>query len=194
MTQQSAAAQVGASDPRSEEFVDALAAFLIERNALDELAVHRAQRAQKQSGERFDLVLTRLGLLPDVELARLLAEFLGVPLAEAKDLPQVPLLAEHLQLNFLASNRLIPLSEDGETIVVATADPFNTDPIAAIGFLLGRPVEARLMAASIVERAIQEIYGRAGALGPEQEAGAGETPGPGNRPVYLLVGSIPLSR
>jgi hypothetical protein len=194
MTQQSAAAQVGASDPRSEEFVDALAAFLIERNALDELAVHRAQRAQKQSGERFDLVLTRLGLLPDVELARLLAEFLGVPLAEAKDLPQVPLLAEHLQLNFLASNRLIPLSEDGETIVVATADPFNTDPIAAIGFLLGRPVEARLMAASIVERAIQEIYGRAGALGPEQEAGAGQASDEDVRRLEDLASEAPIIR
>ncbi len=194
MTQQSAAAQVGASDPRSEEFVAALAAFLIERNALDELAVHRAQRAQKQSGERFDLVLTRLGLLPDVELARLLAEFLGVPLAEAKDLPQVPLLAEHLQLNFLASNRLIPLSEDGETIVVATADPFNTDPIAAIGFLLGRPVEARLMAASIVERAIEEIYGRAGALGPEQEAGSGQASEEDVRRLEDLASEAPIIR
>ena len=87
--------------------------------------------------------LTRLGLLPDVELGpRLLAEFLECAAGGSRaTLPQVPLLAEHLQLNFLASNRLIPLSEDGETIVVATADPFNTDPIAAIGFLLGRPVE-----------------------------------------------------
>jgi general secretion pathway protein E len=194
MTQQSAAAHAGASDPRSEEFVTALAAFLLERNALDELAVHRAQRAQKQSGERFDLVLTRLGLLPDVEMARLLAEFLGMPLAEAKDLPQVPLLAEHLELSFLASNRLLPLAEDGETIVVATADPFNTDPIAAIGFLLGRPVEARLMAASVVERAIQEIYGRAGALGPEQEPTAGQASDEDVRRLEDLASEAPIIR
>src|SRR5262245_10043882 len=194
MTQQSAAAQGGASDPRSEEFIAALAAFLLERNALDELAVHRAQRAQKQSGERFDLVLTRLGLLPDVELARLLAEFLGMPLAEAKDLPQVPLLTEHLELNFLASNRLLPLAEDGETIVVATADPFNTDPIAAIGFLLGRPVEARLMAASSVERAIQEIYGRAGALGPDQELASGQASDEDVRRLEDLASEAPIIR
>jgi hypothetical protein len=48
MTQQFSAARGGAFDPRSEEFVVALAAFLLEHNALDELAVHRAQRAQKQ--------------------------------------------------------------------------------------------------------------------------------------------------
>ncbi len=194
MTQQSAAPQPGAADPRSEEFVAALAAFLLERGVLDELAVHRAQRAQKQSGERFDWVLTRLGLLPDVELARLLAEFLGMPLAEAKDLPQVPLLAEHLQLNFLASNRLIPLAEEGDTIVVATADPFNGDPIAAIGFLLGRPVEARLMAGSIVERAIQEVYGRAGAVGPSEATAAGQASDDDVRRLEDMASEAPIIR
>ena len=193
MTQQSATPQLDAADPRSEEFVAALAAYLTQRGALDELAVHRAQRAQKQSGERFDLVLTRLGLLPDVEMARLLADFLGMPLAEAKDLPQVPLLTEHLELNFLASNRLIPLAEQGETIVVATADPFNTDPIAAIGFLLGRPVEARLMAGSIVERAIKEIYGRAGAVGA-QEPAAGQASDEDVRRLEDMASEAPIIR
>ena len=193
MTQQSATSQLDAADPRSEEFVAALAAYLVQRGALDELAVHRAQRAQKQSGERFDLVLTRLGLLPDVEMARLLADFLGMPLAQAMDLPQVPLLTEHLELNFLASNRLIPLAEQGETIVVATADPFNTDPIAAFGFLLGRPVEARLMAGSIVERAIKEIYGRAGAVGA-QESAAGQASDEDVRRLEDMASEAPIIR
>jgi general secretion pathway protein E len=194
VSQQAATPQAGACDPRSDDFVAALAAFLLERGALDELAVHRAQRAQKQSGERFDLVLTRLALLPDVELARLLAEFLGMPLAEAKDLPQTPLLAEHLQLNFLASNRLLPLAEQGETIVVATADPFNTDPLAGIGFLLGRPVEARLMAGSIVERAIKEIYGRAGAVAAGQEPGGGPASDDDVRRLEDMASEAPIIR
>jgi general secretion pathway protein E len=194
MSQQSAAPPAGAADPRSDDFITALATFLLERNALDELALHRAQRAQKQSGERFDLVLTRLGLLPDVELARLLSEFLAIPLADAKDLPQLPLLAEHLQLNFLASNRLLPLAEHGDTIVVATADPFNTDPIAAIGFLLGRPVEARLMAGSIVDRAIKEIYGRAGAVAGGEEPAAGQASDDDVRRLEDMASEAPIIR
>jgi general secretion pathway protein E len=194
MTQQSATAPEGSLDPRSEEFVNALAAFLLERGALDELAVHRAQRAQKQSGERFDFVLTRLGLLPDVEMAQLLAEFLDVPLAGINDLPKAPLLAEHLQLNFLASNRVLPLAERGDTIVLATADPFNSDPIAAIGFLLGRPVEARLMAGSLVERAIQELYGRAGPAAAEREGAAGQASDDDVRRLEDLASEAPIIR
>ena len=78
MTSQASAAQGRGLDPRSEAFVEELAASSCsQRGTLDELAVHRAQRAQRQSGERFDLVLTRLGLVPEADLARLLAEFLG---------------------------------------------------------------------------------------------------------------------
>src|SRR6185295_19946493 len=110
---------------------------------LDELALHRAQRAQRQSGERFDLVLTRLGLIPEGELAGLLADFVGTPLLHPRDLPDIPLLAEQLELQFLKNNRIIPVAEQGDTVIIATADPFNTDPISAVGYLLGRPVEHR---------------------------------------------------
>ena len=68
-------------DPRSEAFVERFGGFLVERGILGELTVKRAVRAQQQSGERFDLVLTRLGLIPEADLARILADYLGLPLA-----------------------------------------------------------------------------------------------------------------
>src|SRR5262245_4715292 len=115
MTEQRAAArQGGAIDPRSEEFVDKFGAFLLQRAALNELPLHRAQRAQRQSGERFDLVLTRLGLVPEAGLATLLAEFLGLPVVDPRELPEVPLFADELQLHFLKSNRIIPIGERGD--------------------------------------------------------------------------------
>ena len=174
MTSQATAARSAGIDPRSEAFVEQLAAFLLQRGTLDELAVHRAQRAQRQSAERFDLVLTRLGLVPEAHMARLLAEFLGVALADAKDLPDVALLADHLQLNFLMSNRIIPIAEQGDTLVVAAADPFNREPIDAIGYLLGRPVEQRVMAAGEIERALERLYGRGAQISSEAAPTASE--------------------
>jgi general secretion pathway protein E len=161
MTDQgSAVRRGGATDPRSEEFVEKFSALLSARGILDELALHRAQRAQRQSGERFDLVLTRLGLVPEDQLAKLLAGFLDLPLVQAKDLPDIPLLADQLQLQFLKSNRIIPIAERGDVVVLAIADPLNTDPVNAIGYLLGRPVEYRIMAAGEIEQALERLYGR----------------------------------
>lgn len=178
MMDQGSAARHGAIDPSDAEFVDKLAAFLSARGVLDELAMHRAQRAQRQSGERFDLVLTRLGLVSEADLAKLLAEFLGLRLVGAADLPEVPLLADRLQLNFLMSNRIIPIAENGETLLVAVADPFKTDPVSAVGYLLGRPIEHCIMPAGEIERALERLYGRRNAIAVEAgPAAAGGTAG-----------------
>jgi general secretion pathway protein E len=164
MIDEGSAARHGAIDPSDAEFVERLAAFLTKRGVLDELAMHRAQRAQRQSGERFDLVLTRLGLVSEADLAGLLADFLGLPLVDASQLPEVPLLADRLQLQFLMSNRIIPIAERGDTLVLAVADPFKPDPVAAVGYLLGRPVERCIMPAGEIERALERLYGRRAAI------------------------------
>jgi general secretion pathway protein E len=148
------------ADPCDEELVERLAAFLARRGVLDEMAMHRALRAQRQSGERFDLVLTRLGLVAEADLARLLAEFLGLPLVDPAELAEVPLLADRLQLQFLKSNRIVPVADRGESLLVAIADPFNTEAAASLSYLLGRPVERGVMAAGDIERALERLYGR----------------------------------
>jgi general secretion pathway protein E len=155
----------GAGDPGER-----LARFLAERGALDELALQRALRAQRQSGERLDVVLTRLGLVAEADLAALVAELLGLRLVQPEELPERPLLADRLQLAFLKSNRIVPVADRGDSLMVAVADPFNTEAPAALSYLLGRPVERGVMAAGEIERALERLYGRGGAVAVEAEA------------------------
>jgi general secretion pathway protein E len=161
-------------DPRTDDFIEGLKAHLVARGVLDEFAALRAQRAQRQSGERFDLVLTKLGLVSEAEMTRQLSDYLGLPLVEASELPDYPLLADRLELQFLMTNRVIPIGEHGQHIVVATSDPFNTDPVAAIGYLIGRPVEARLMTPADLERAVERLYGRSSVAAPGAAAQPGD--------------------
>ena len=152
-----------ATDPRSEAFVERFGGYLVERGILGELTVKRAVRAQQQSGERFDLVLTRLGLIPEADLARLLAEYLGLPLVGAADLPAVALFPNELQIAFLAAAKIIPIEDDGERVVMAMADPFNTEAVSALAFLLGRRIDAAVMSQAEVAIGIAQLYGGAGA-------------------------------
>ena len=150
-----------AADPRSEAFVDRLSAYLIEHDILGELAVKRAVRAQQQSGERFDLVLTRLGLIPEADLARILAAFLGLRLAGGGDLPAVPIFPGELQAVYLAAAKMIPIEDDGERVVLAMADPFNHEAVSALEFLLGRRIDRAVMPQAEVTMAIARLYGAA---------------------------------
>ena len=146
-------------DPRKEEFMDLLGSSLQAEGVLDEFALRRARRAQSQSGERFDLVLSRLGLVSDAAMTATLSKLLAIPMASASDFPQVPLYREDLQVPFLKSNSLLPLSETARGTLVATSDPFNADAIAALAYLLDRPIDLRLAPASDIELHIDRLYG-----------------------------------
>ncbi|MGQ0672224.1 MAG: GspE/PulE family protein [Hyphomicrobium sp.] len=149
------------ADPKGEAFVEAFSAVLLQRGSLDELALKRAQRAQAQSKERFDLVLTRLGLVNEIELVKALGQHLGLPIVAAPEFPRAALFADELPLAFLRSSRLLPIADRGQSIVVATADPFNTEAIAALSFLLKMPIDRRLAAAGDIDQALEQLYGTA---------------------------------
>src|SRR5579872_1437596 len=69
------------------EFERALAARLVAAHNLDAAAVDRAFRLQATSNDRFEQILTTLGLVPEHEVATAIAAELGLPLARADDYP-----------------------------------------------------------------------------------------------------------
>mgnify|MGYP001285339090 FL=1 len=147
-----------AGPPREAAFADRFAAVLIAERALEEMTVGRARRAMRDSGERFDTVLTRLGPLSEADTARHLAAFLGRPLIAAADIPEAPLTIPGLDAEFLRRTALLPVREDGDALLVASADPFATEPAEALSYLLSRPVHLAVAAPADVARALHRLY------------------------------------
>lgn len=149
------------NDPRSPEFVERFSAALREAGRIDALALERAKRAQALSSERFDAVLTRLGLLSDAQLVDALAAFLNLPVADAGQFPPDALPDNRLPITFLKSSRLLPLRLRDDAIEIAVADAFNHDAVNAVAFILKLPVQLRLAAAADIDAALERIYGSA---------------------------------
>lgn len=147
------------ADPRSSEFVERFSAFLKSQGYVDELGLRRAQRAQGQSGERFDLVVMRLGLLADEAMAKALSVFCGIPVLQPHEVPAAAVLSGQLDRDFLKTNKMLPVSDAGTNVVLAVADPFNADGIAAIAYLIDRPVELRVASDGTIQRALDGLYG-----------------------------------
>ena len=95
--------------PLEPGFADDFGAFLLGKGALDELAFQRSRRAANQSGERFDHVLTKLGLISDKQLWENLALFLGIPQIELSDIPEQKILSEFIPEKFISANRILPI-------------------------------------------------------------------------------------
>ena len=145
-------------DPRSTEFAEHFGTFLTAQGTLDELAVKRALRAQKQSGERFHLVLLRLGLIPDAAMAATLSQYCGLRLVSERDFPDMALASEEIEPAFLRQNRILPLADRDGAVEVAVADPFNTEAIAALSYLLSRPVRTAVASDGDIEKGLERLY------------------------------------
>lgn len=164
-------APVDASEPG---FAESFGSFLVQEGAIDPLVLDRAQRATQASAERFDHVLTKLGLLPETDLAVAYSKYLSIPVALPTEMPTGPILNELMGADFVRRNRVLPLSAGTNALMVAVVDPFDQDPVRAIAFLTGRPVILRIVAPAEFEKIFQTLYVADASTAGAQPAGSGD--------------------
>jgi len=151
-----------ASPPQAQVEVADLAhdlgSFLLDRNVIDTAVLDRARRAVRSTGERFDRVLTKLGLLSEADLTAALCSFLAVPPATLAEVPAAPILPDDIKAEFVRRNRVMPLALGEGTLVVGVTDPFNDEPLRGLAFLTDLIVSARLFVPADFDKAYQALY------------------------------------
>ncbi len=145
-------------------FAQDFGAFLAERAILEPSVLERARRAAHTTGERFDNVLTKLGLVSEGDLAVSLSKYLSIPLATPTLVPAAPVLADRVSADFVRRNRVLPLAADDRHLVVGVTDPFNDEPIRALAFLINLPVVTHIFVPADFDRAFDALY-----LAPAQD-------------------------
>ena len=121
------------------------------------------RRAAEAASERFDLVLVKLGLISESDLCIAYATYCNLALVAPGEIPDQPVLADRLKLSFLKANRLLPISVDGQRVLIATADPFVDEAAKAISYMLDVRVDLAVIAPAEIERALRTLYHDAGA-------------------------------
>ncbi len=145
-------------DPRSQEFVDKIGNLLISKGVLDQNAFNRACRAKQETHERFDHILTRLGLVSEIQLLETLSEQLSMISISKDDYPVEAVLNDDLQIEFLKANKILPISETDSTLTLAIGDPFNKEAVEAIAYLIAKNVECRLALSADIDAALEKLY------------------------------------
>src|SRR5215470_4801132 len=151
-----------------EDFATAFGRRLIEANLLDTASLDRARRAAVTTGERFDHVLAKLGLVPEASLLEALACHLGTNVASARDMPAAPVLPEIIRPQFIRSRQVLPVAAEDGRLAVAVVDPFDHEPLQALAYLTGRSVSMLLISADDFAHAIPTLYGDRGKTGQDR--------------------------
>jgi general secretion pathway protein E len=141
-----------------DDLADGLGAFLVERQLVDPAVVERARRATRTTGERFDRVLTQLGLVSEPDLAAALADYVGIPLVAPSDVPAEPVLSDVVAADFVRRNKVLPLALARDTVTVGIADPFSDEPLRALAYVTGMAVSPWLFAPADFDKAYQGLY------------------------------------
>ncbi len=140
--------------------------FLIERGRLDAVQRDRvlAVRRERGDGESESVILTRLGMISEREMAQCLADFFGIPLTQPDDYPTAPVPAGELSVDFIARAQILPLGETPEGLALAMADPNDDYTIKAVRLAVGKPVLPWAAVPSELAGALERVYGRGAAV------------------------------
>ncbi len=139
-------------------FVATVANPLIAEGKLQGAGLNRAIRVQEETGEPLDIVLTKLGLVSESDLAMAMARALDRPLAGPADFPDTPLLHDELQLRFLRQARILPLAAEPDHIVLAMANPLDGFTVEAVQLATGRRAEVSVATPSDIDAALDRLY------------------------------------
>ena len=138
--------------------VKSLEACLIEQGAVSEAIIEKARERQRD-GKRLGDVLQEMGAIDGKAWAQAQASHYGLPYIE--QLPDDGTAAECagiLPINFAKRYQLLPVRKEGETIVLAAADPSALGPIDDVRVLLHRPIKVIVAPGPTIVDAINRVY------------------------------------
>jgi general secretion pathway protein E len=138
--------------------VNSLEAFLIDQGTVTAETLEKARERQRD-GKGLGDVLQEMGAIDSGTWAHALADHFGLPfwerLPEDGDLLE---LVNLLPINFAKRCLLLPVAREGDTVVVATADPASLGPLDDVRLLLRAPIRVVVTPAPIVVDAINRVY------------------------------------
>ncbi len=148
-----------AVDNSTQQPHERLCHWLVEQGKLREEDLRKAERIHQPGGTSLPVMLVRLGLLSEKDLAEGIARLFELPLIQTEDFPDTPLEAVDLPYRFLKENGVLPLSVTDEAMQVAMAEPYDPFLLQSLEWAMGRKLEAGVAVYSELEGAIEKLYG-----------------------------------
>ena len=152
-----------------------LGEILIERGKLETTNLERALHVQEaDTRERIGAILIRTGITAERDVIDALAVQLNLPVVQAADYPELPVLEERIAVRFIKESRALPLHEDEAQLILAMTDPLDAYVLSAFELVTHRIVVPRLAVPTDLDAAFERLYG-SGKTSMDQIVGEAQT-------------------
>ncbi len=149
----------------------AVVALLEAGGQCDPRTVERGRRVAAENGQRLDRVLLQLGLVNERDLAGAYATLLGLPVADPASYPEEAVFPDRLAARFLRHARALPVAQEGDTLVLAMADPLDRFTPAAAAAATGCATRVVVGVPIELEAAFERLYPDQSAAAPTDHGG-----------------------
>jgi general secretion pathway protein E len=170
---ETAAAAADSAVPASAD--ERIVAALLDKGRLKEADLARARRLQEETGGSLLTLLGRLGLVSERDHAETVAAVLDLPLASAKDAPELPPENAALSPKFMKQFHVVAVAEGEGFVEVLAADPQDPYVMDAVRLATGREPRPKVALRSEIDDLVERWYGSGrSAMGAIVETAEGE--------------------
>jgi len=133
--------------------------LLVEQGRVSAEDLRKVKRVQQERGERIERLLLDLGFISEDDLQPVLAAYLGVEIIGRKEFPTEAVPLGKLSLKYLKRARVMPLSQQNGTLVVAMADPSDYYAIQGLEVATGLEISPKLARERDIVEGLDAAYG-----------------------------------
>jgi len=155
--------------------------ILVESGVITPAQLQEALGRQRETRDRLGRVLVEMRVATETQIAQALASQLGLPLVALAGTRIDPALLRLIPEALARKRRVIPVALEGDSLVVAIADPLDVFALDDVAIAARRPVKAVVALESDIAAAIERSYGMGAAaqaaLGEATALGEAEGPG-----------------
>jgi type IV pilus assembly protein PilB len=115
--------------------IERLGDVLIREGLLTRAKCDQAIAEQRSSGHRLGYVLVKLGMVPEVEITKILARQFRMPAVDLSRFEVDPKILKLIPGDLATKQVVLPLKREGRTLTVAMADPANMGLVEDLKFI-----------------------------------------------------------
>ena len=135
-----------------------LGSLLVNSDLISEQQLEDVRAASEDSGKNFAGELARLGYVEETHLVEFLSEHYGVPSLDLEEVQVEEEVINMIPRDVAERHSVIPIQQEGSTIVVAMSDPSNIYAMDDIKFLTGFNVEVVVSSETNIQSALDTYY------------------------------------
>ncbi len=132
--------------------------LLLQQGLVTPEELKKAVEEHRHTGARLGFCLISMGVVPEADLARVLADQFGVPMVDLSGRELEPKILNLVPADFASKHLVLPIERVGRRLTVAMVDPTNLTVIDDLKFITRFDVEPVIAGEYSLRTAIERYY------------------------------------